>query len=321
MNTVAILSVISIGGSLVVGGIFLIAGIVKALSPESFFDHLHKLRLLPQKLIVPIAISVTAVEIALGLALMLRLFPQWLFPVVLVLLPILTALTYWSTSTGRTEDCGCYGGLVKVNPIQSMGLNGLYASLIGFAWWYAVADVFTKTQQLIALLIAVAIAATISTIGHWYYTKYQKPILDLSPLRPNQRWQSEWLNGHGDSAMTGSKLVVFMNPDCSYCKKWLKPLNVVHKISDLPDILGAAVCSIDEAKSLIDAYKIQFPVVVLEPSTVEHLVKGYPTGVLLDNGVIQEKWVGIMPQKFVDSIRQRITVVKSAQPISEAATP
>ena len=42
----------------------------------------------------------------------------------------LAALTAWGTSTGRVEDCGCYGGLVMLTPAQSLALDGVYVALL-----------------------------------------------------------------------------------------------------------------------------------------------------------------------------------------------
>jgi Glutamine cyclotransferase len=72
------------------------------------------------------SIAFIALECSLGDALILRLFPKWLFPTMLVLLIALSGLTYWSTATGRIEDCGCYSGLLQIKPQHSLLLNGVY---------------------------------------------------------------------------------------------------------------------------------------------------------------------------------------------------
>ncbi|MEH2181634.1 MauE/DoxX family redox-associated membrane protein [Nostoc sp.] len=99
------------------------------------------MRLFSQKVNVGAAIAFTILECVLGIALILRLFSQWLFLSTIVLLLILSSLTYWSILTKRTDDCGCYNGIIDISPKQSLLLNVLYITLMGLTWFYPVADI------------------------------------------------------------------------------------------------------------------------------------------------------------------------------------
>lgn len=144
----------------IVGAVLLITGVVKALSSEQFLLHSYRYGLLPLQTVLPAAIAFIGLESALGVALIFYEFPQWLIPGSILLLLILSALNFWSTSSGRTEDCGCYGGLLVITPNQSLLLNLGYILLLGIAWRYPIKDHHTETWQWILALIVLASTST-----------------------------------------------------------------------------------------------------------------------------------------------------------------
>ena len=112
--------------SILVGIIFLFTSIAKVIEPWKFIEHIAKLKLLHPQLIIFVALTFTAIESALGIALILGVLPSVMIPVSILLLVGLMVLTYWSTSTRRTEDCGCYNGWLDITPTQSLILNTVY---------------------------------------------------------------------------------------------------------------------------------------------------------------------------------------------------
>ena len=299
---------ISLISTLVVGSVFLVTGIVKALAPQTFIIHITKLQLFSQKVNLAVAIAFTILECVLGIALILQLFPQWLFPGTIVLLLVLSALTYWSTSTKRTNDCGCYNGLINISPNQSLLLNILYTALIGLAWFYPVADILTVSQQVTALLISLAISCLLTGVSYLYLWKKQKPLLDLSLLKVDRLWQPKWIEEYADSLTTGDKLVVFLMPGCQMCKSWIKVLKIVHKRPDLPDVVAGVARTPEEVQEFVQLHNINFPVVAMNPFVMSRFAEAFPTGVLLKDGIIREKWLGVMPLAFVQRVKPNLSV-------------
>ena len=299
---------ISIISSLVVGSVFLVTGVIKALAPMTFIIHIRKLQLFSQKVNLAGAIAFTILECVLGIALILRLFPQWVFPGTIVLLLVLSGLTYWSTSTKRTNDCGCYNGLIDISPNQSLLLNILYIALIGLAWFYKVADILTVSQQVTALLISLAMSSLCTAASYLYLWKKKKPLLDLSPLKVNRPWQPKWLEEYADNLTTGDKLVVFLMPGCPMCKNWIKVLKVVHQRADLPDVVAVIYRTPEEVQEFVQLHSINFPVLAINSLVMSQLTEVFPTGVLLEDGIIREKWLGQMPVTFIERIKPNLSV-------------
>jgi hypothetical protein len=294
-------------GSLIVGIVFLVTGIVKALEPRLFISHVARLGagLFFPKLLIPSTIVFTIFECALGAALIFRLFPSYLFPITLGLLLILSAITIWGTTTKRVEDCGCYTGLLKVNPKQSLALNCFYALSIALYFLHPIPDFLTQSQQLNALSISVLASATITLASYLYYWKAKKPILDLMPIKINKPWNPDWIADYRGDWTDGEILAVFLNPKCGLCKHWLSVLRVIHLRPNFPNVVGGLVGSKEEVEEYLRDRDLPFPIVAVQPSVAARSLESFPSAIVLENGIVKDKWIGKMPREFVDSLKSQ----------------
>ncbi|NEO54891.1 MAG: hypothetical protein F6K54_18490 [Okeania sp. SIO3B5] len=291
--------------SFLVGIVFLLTGIAKVIEPWKFIRHIAQLGLLNQALIVSTSIAFIAIESALGMALILGVFPKVIIPLSILLLVGLSILTYWSTSTGKTEDCACYNGWLEISPSQSLILNFIYISLLVVAEFLGKYQV-TVLWQWVAVLITFITSFALAAGSLEYMQNSSRPYIDFSPLQKNKIWQLEWLGEDSKSLMSGSVILVFMSPQCPQCKNWLKVLKFLQRQDDLPNVAGVvALSNLDEGQDFVDNYALNFPVAVVEQELYKKLrIEAVPTAVVLEDGVIQDKWIGSMPVWFVDKIRQ-----------------
>lgn len=280
----------------IVGAVFLVTGIVKALSSKSFINQVFRYEL-PQQVVPATAITFIGLECALGLALLLHEFPQWLVPGTIFLLLCLSALTIWATSSGRTVDCGCYGGLLIITPKQSVLLNLGYILLLGWAWLYPVADYHTQTWQWILALIALAS----SSILGW--KSQEKPLVDFSRLKVGNPWDRLWLKDSPD-LQQGSHFIVFLSKDCPFCKQWVPLLNVMTTQKDLPNVIGIISLNNDDIEAFKAEHLVRFPIMHMNKLLFANMVDSVPTAALVENGVISKIWMGQIPKEFFNRIRQ-----------------
>ncbi|MEH1815622.1 MAG: MauE/DoxX family redox-associated membrane protein [Nostoc sp.] len=283
-----------------VGSIFVITGIAKVLEPWKFITHIASLDLVKLQWIKSVSLIFIALETALGIALILQVLPDLTILGSVIILFGLSLLTYWSTSTGKTKDCGCYNGLLEISPNTSLLLNALYILLLIFAWVYRTHE-NTVLWQYILTIISFIVSGALASGQIEYYIINGRPYFDLTSLKVNRQWQSQWLEGAIDVSQ-GSKIVVFLSPECPQCKNWLKILRLVHYRADLPEVVGVVNCNVEAAKDYAKSYNLNFSIVVIKPFLFNKLAMAVPTAVVLENGVIKEKWVGTMPQKFVAEI-------------------
>jgi hypothetical protein len=281
----------------IVGMVFLVTGAVKALSSESFMTQMFKYGL-PDFLVPPLAIAFIGLECSLGTALILHAFPEWLVPGTIVLILLLSALTTWAVSSGRTEDCGCYGGLFVITPQNSILLNLAYILLLQLAWFYPVADNQTQPWQWIAALAVFPI----SSILGW--RSQLKPLADFSRLKAGKRWHANWLKASSDTLQQGSHFVVFLGADCPYCKQWVPLLNVMHTQRNLPNVIGVMALNPEELAAFNEKHLVRFPIVQMDKLLFGYLVDSFPVAVQVEDGVITNKWLGEIPKEFFDRIKQ-----------------
>ena len=289
---------ISYIATIIVGAVFLFTGVIKALSSGKFIEQIFRYDVFPQKIVPSIAILFIGLECALGTGLMLHAFPQWLVPGTIALLIGLSLLTIWSTSSGRTEDCGCYGGLLIITPKQSVLLNLVYISLLGLAWLYPIPNYQTEPWQWILALVALLVGS----IAGW--KSQEKPIVDFSRLKPEKRWQQSWLKNSLQDLQKGSHFVVFLGKDCPYCKQWVPLMNVMNTQQDLPNVMGIMSITEEEIAAFKAEHLVRFPVAQMNKLLFGYMVDAVPTAVLVEDGVISSKWEGEMPKEFFERIKQ-----------------
>jgi hypothetical protein len=92
------------------------------------------------------------------------------------------------------------------------------------------------------------------------------------------------------------------------CKSWIKVLKIVHKRPDLPDVVAGVAQTPEEIQEFVQLHNINFPVVAMNPFVMSRFAEAFPTGVLLENGIIREKWMGVMPLAFVQRVKPNLSI-------------
>jgi hypothetical protein len=246
--------------------------------------------------------SAAALETGLGLALLLGTAPRLIFPLTLVVLVVLSAVSWWGVRSGRTSDCGCYGGYIQPSIGQSMMLNGLYALLITGGWWASRGSIQSGAWRLeIPVVVALAIAVY-TEIAQRHESRTGKPLFDRNPLKAGRRWKHSWAGGI-TSGIDGEILVAFLGPDCPYCGQFVKIGNAMVQSPKLPRVVGVVGTSKDRLESFIEEKGIRFPMANVAQSVTTRLVSAVPTAVLIEAGEIKRIWIGNMPPDFVDRFK------------------
>lgn len=93
----------------VLGVIFVVAGVSKVGHPDVFAAQIAGFRLLPAALVAPLAISLPFLEILLGAYLILGLFTRTAAWVAVVLLAVFDLAIASAVIRGMSVSCGCFG--------------------------------------------------------------------------------------------------------------------------------------------------------------------------------------------------------------------
>ena len=126
---------------LVLGGVFVVAGILKLPDPAAAVRAVRAYRLLPESLVAPVAYGLPMLEIVVGLALLAGIFVRTAAIASAVLLVVFLAAVGSAWARGLQIDCGCFGhgGAVAAGdtayPAEIARDVGLLIVALGLAWW------------------------------------------------------------------------------------------------------------------------------------------------------------------------------------------
>jgi hypothetical protein len=115
---------LGIAGGLVLGLVLLFAAWAKAIDPTAFAEQIVAEGISPVSLSFATALGAIALELGLGMALVLNLRRSWvLLPTaaLVVFFLFLTGRAWWNAAhgVGEVSSCGCFGNLVDRTPAEA----------------------------------------------------------------------------------------------------------------------------------------------------------------------------------------------------------
>ena len=288
-----------------VGLVILAAALMKVAAPFSFYRHVGRLDLLPRpglRVFVPAAIGI---EGGWGVALAVGLLPRLVLPLSALALAVLTVLTFWSVKSGKTEDCGCYGGFITPSIWQTVALNGLYVLLIVAAWAASSAGSFYAIWQIAAVTVSAVVLGGVAEYALRFEFSKGVPLFTPSPLKIGNRWKRRWA-GTAANQLGSAHLLAYLGPDCPYCKRWVRALNVIHESPALPPVTAILSSSQKAIEDFVLETGVRFPIATISQAKMQRLSSAVPTTVLIEHGTIKDVWKGAI---FSESFTRRFKEV------------
>ena len=276
---------------------FIWTAIIKAIAPQTFALHLSRLGWVPNRLIDPAVTASAALEAALGVALVTMMAPGIVLPLTLLLLVVLSAVSWWGVKSGKASDCGCYGGLIQPSIGQSLALNGLYFSLVALAWIAGERSVVPGLWQVLMVIGAGVAAGGFAEAARKALATKGEPLVDLNPLKVGKKWKHRW-SGNATAGMTGEYLVAYLGPRCPHCGTFVRIANAMLQSPALPRVVGVTAASKSDLDAFVEEKQIRFPVRTISESLMMRLAYSVPTVALVKDGVIEAHWSGGMPPEF-----------------------
>ncbi len=146
---------------LFVGGLFIFSGLVKMNDPVGFSFKLEEyfseeVLNMPifEPFALPISILLVAVEVLLGLALLLGLWKRMVLILLSAMIGFFTFLTFWSAYYNQVTDCGCFGDAIPLTPWESFSKDVVLSILILILWW-GEKQIFDKVPKFASILVMV----------------------------------------------------------------------------------------------------------------------------------------------------------------------
>lgn len=166
---------------LLVGGLFLFSGFIKANDPLGFAYKLEEyFGVFGTEFFMPwataIAMLITLVEMVVGFALLIGARKKIVLWTLLAMIVFFTFLTFWSAYFNVVTDCGCFGDFLKMTPWQSFTKDVvlLVLVLLLFAGQKKIRPIFTPAQdwKIIGFF-------KFSVLAFMLYSWYYLPLWDL----------------------------------------------------------------------------------------------------------------------------------------------
>jgi uncharacterized membrane protein YphA (DoxX/SURF4 family) len=126
-----------------VGGLFIFSGMIKINDPvgtaikleeyfEVFAGDIAEFFSLFSPFSLPLAVTLNVLEVALGIALIMRFRTRITLWALLLLIVFFTFLTFYSAYFNKVTDCGCFGDAIKLTPWESFYKDIILLGLIGY---------------------------------------------------------------------------------------------------------------------------------------------------------------------------------------------
>ena len=164
---------------------FIFSGYVKAIDP---LGTLYKLKdyaaamslngLLPDWVLVGVAIALGALEFALGVFMLFAVRRHVVSRITLAFMTAMTVLTLWIFVADPVKDCGCFGDALKLTNGETLLKNIVLAACAAIVAWRPVdmARFISRSNQWIVRYYTVAYIVITSV-----YCLYTLPIFDFRP--------------------------------------------------------------------------------------------------------------------------------------------
>ncbi len=165
-----------------VGLLFIFSGLIKLNDPlgfsyklEEYFEVFHITFLNP--FAVSIAILLCALEVILGVFLLLGYFTEKVLQALFLLILFFTFLTFYSAYFDVVKTCGCFGDAIALTPWQSFTKDIILLLAIALLF-YKRKQLPYKTQKTFVSIITVSLTLLLG-----FYTYSFLPIIDFLPYK------------------------------------------------------------------------------------------------------------------------------------------
>ena len=265
----------------ILGGVFLFSAYTKFISPGLteiiLVDHGIVSAREAAAIIVRLLIGF---EFALGVLLILPYSLKTIvIPSAILFLIVFTGyLAYTGFILKDTQNCGCFGEMIKMSPFESIIKNIVLITVLVLLFK------FTNEKKKYFVAPAVVILSVAS-------------VLAFLPIRSQKEFKfANYTNFEGEGRVdlsTGEKLLVILNLECDHCQTLAKELSEIkNQPNKLPRLYALLF---KEGSVTVDSFKtmtkFNFPYHMIDMNEFLNLIGQSPPRIYwLKNGKVKEIW-------------------------------
>lgn len=286
-----------------IGGILLIAGLLKAWEPLQFTKQITEYKLISAPgLVKAIAWTAIVIECALGTALIVGWRRRLTVPLAMGLFVVFLGLVGWAWASGSTADCGCFGSWVQRTPAEAFAEDLAMLGALVAAWFLHRREPLNYSRLRLGLVATAAVAGL--AVTGW---SSQHPSQSSDPnVRQQARETPNPFSKLHVALLTedlakGTHLIALIDTGCAHCQAAVPSFNqlMVQTKNNPPFV---ALCSNLEAevKTFKQNYNAQFPLGIIARQELIDLLNGggTPHTLLVKDGMILHVWDGDVPTQM-----------------------
>ena len=285
------------------GLLFIVSAILKMVGMDQFELYVYSYHFFSLNTAFIAARIAIVLELVLGIGLLINRFhkPVWWSCVMMLL--AYTGLMVYATAQGRTDNCHCFGEVVKFNPWQTIIKNVVLLAL--FALVYKVQERPTKHKVLVLASIVIGCFAAVFFISppdNFFYN--DDPSYEFTDHNQLEYFmQTPPLDSTG--IREDKKLVGILSSSCEYCMLAAKKVSLMQEHLGFPeeDVLYVFMGTEEGvANFFVESESKPFPYVLYDDYIYLMKVTDgiFPFIVLLDNGkVIKEYDLRSMNENYI----------------------
>ena len=296
---------------IIMGVVFIFAGFAKGMELNFFFYVLKTFPLgLPDPALLWLARAFIALEIILGTALLFNIWPRLVLPATFAVILAFLSVTAWNMVAGLSEDCGCFGKLVRLNPAVEVVVELVLLFITFVAWRFTQSGVGTGRFKTALLGAAVVVG-----VGLPYLFPESRPkvfaregvgsyVGDLKPDRLN-----------ADLAK-GDYFLALIETDCEHCQAAMSKLNDLAQSQATPKLVAVCPNSPEELGLLKAKMAVNFPVGFVPVRKFLLLNPEIPALLWVKQGIVRHSW----PIDSTPSVVEALRVLREGGALEKTAS-
>ncbi len=277
----------------IVGIVFIISSIAKLLSIDSFELYIFGFELFSLGFSYLAARLVIAMELALGIFLIINIDSKFIYWVAMTVLSGFTLFLALLAFAGNEENCNCFGEFVNLNPVQSIIKNIILIAILLLS--SKLSSFNLKWKNIWRIIIPIGAIATIFIVSppdNWRYENYNRGVT-LNEEAFREGFETSVLP---QEINEGEKVVCFYSLKCEFCRKSAQKIGTMRRMgtfsnAEIIAIIGKGEDSPDPERyfeeTKLDCSKYYY----ISPSDFLRITNGsMPLILVMKDGEVIEKF-------------------------------
>ena len=224
--------------SKVVGGVFIIAAILKLISIDEFEIYIYSFNIFSFLLTTFVSRIIIIGEFILGLFLILKINYRFVWKTSLIILILFTLFLTYVAIFRRDSNCHCFGELIELNPLESIVKNLILILLLLLSQQSAVSGHRPKflvlSSSFLVLIVVFIISPPDSIYKMIYSTEKEVSSIDLHEsfdevVKIDFKEDEIAFDSISAFDVKEKQLIAVVSSGCKYCKLGVKKLSLMMK--------------------------------------------------------------------------------------------